>query len=211
MKSWIYALISLLPSYLSNPARWLADRIYGVYTDSVKFSKWIKGGVKSLRDKVKYFVDNARSFATEVLATFTWLMGVWVPKLIANAVRTARDYLLGKIAAARSYASGIVNELRNWAARKISEVNAFIGDTIAWATRKLNEIRDTLTRIRDIVTTLLASPERLATWLVGAMIDAIIDHALQRRERILKWVINNSLSFTVAVAREVERFIMRFL
>lgn len=211
MKAWIYALISGLPSFLTAPIRAVADRIYGVFHDAVRFAQWIKGGVKHLRDRAVYFVTEFKSLASEVYATAYYIIRIHIPLYVAGLVNQGIKYVERKISALRdslySFISSVADSILGYAISVRNWANGLINNL----TKRLNSLISSYLKVQSLVVMLLTDPKQFAKWASAAIVSSIWSYFYDRRETILRLILRGSPALTAAIARELTRMIGKLL
>ena len=114
-RDWIYNLIDIVPGFLSHPARWIADRVFGVFDDGIEFAKWLKSGFDYLRARGVWFVTGIRTLASEAYNTVRWIIEVRVPALISNAFSNLRSFVVDVVNMTASALRGLISTLDKWA------------------------------------------------------------------------------------------------
>lgn len=211
MREWIYALANVLPWPVNKGARWLADRIFGVFSDGVKFARWLKGGFHSLWASGKNFLLAKREWLLETVVTFQWLVLQRIPKIARDTLNGAIKWATARIDWLHSLLRGTIDTLERWAKNAINALKSALSAFQNWATGLINALRSNVTRLLDRVFGILGTPQRMAEWLIGALWTVFLRFLFQNRERIASWFIRGSGSFTVWLARELERILVRML
>lgn len=211
MRNWIYALANVLPFPLNKGAKWIADRIFSVFNDGVLFSRWLKAGFHSLWANGKAFLVASRDWLTETVVTFQWVILTRIPKVAADTLKNAIKWATDRVAWLDRTLRAVIHTLDRWAQNAINAVKSALSAFQNWATRLINALTSNVKSLLDRVFGLWATPQRLAEWLVGALWSVFLRFLYQNRERIASWLIRSSGTFTVWLARELERVLLRML
>lgn len=211
MEAWFRAILSLAPSTVQSLARGIGDRfatllswLAVIFANGRKYWLAISLAWNRLRTSLK-------DLATETVTTVRWLITVWVPGRITVAVNNLRTLLTTAINAARREATSLVTTLRNWATARVNELVNALSTFRTWITGRVNATIATLAQVRDIVVMLLTSPERLARWVVAAMVRELYSYADSNFDRIASWVRRKSVAYTVSAVKRIEDVIARLL
>jgi hypothetical protein len=210
-RKWIYGFISHVPSIISAPARWIADRIFGILQDGVAFAKWIGSGAKVLFDKGKFAIGQLQSFAVEAATTLQWFIGTQVPKLLANLLSSVKAWATTVINTAINAVKATVSTLRTWAEKAVNSVIALANSIRNWAAGQINAILARLRATIDKWYDRLTNPLKMAEWLIAALIGPLWRYVYANRDRIARWFLRTSPAFTMWMARELENVIKRML
>lgn len=211
MYDWIYGLINAAVMPLRVIVNEVAGRISSIWsTITNTIGRW--------RNKADIWVSNLTSLMPATLRngiaifmTLRYLLFVYVPGVAAQKAAEVFTWAAGQLAELRAFLLGQLAELRDWAVSRVQDVIAFVGRVIDWAQARLDEILADLRRTMAHVFGPLGSPERLAAWILGPLIMALVGWVLDnidtlayeafRRRRFLE-----QQSITVA-ERIVDRFI----
>lgn len=211
MRAWIYALIDILPWPINKGARWIADRIWGIFNDGIRFAKWIRGGMEHWTVRASNFVRGLRQVLGETYTTLKWIIVTRIPTVAKKVFDDATRWALGRIdwvwlnlkgviADVERFLKGAINTLRDWANKAVD-----------WLTRNVNALLGDVKKLLERVFGLLGTPSRMAEWLVAAMWSAFLRYLYQQRDRIAAWFLNSSATFTVWLARQLESILVKFL
>jgi hypothetical protein len=210
-RTWIYGLLDIVPGFLSTPARWIADRIFGVLDDGVEFAKWIKSGVEYLRARGVGFADRIWAFSIDTYTTLRWLLDIRIPALIDSAASTLRQWAASAINTALNGVKALLSTLDKWAKSAVSAIANSLIAVRDWLLGKINSIIDKLKHTVDIWYERLTDPRKFAAWLVGAIFLALLSYAYANRDKIAAWFLRSSPAFTAWLARELETVLRRIL
>lgn len=211
MRAWIYALIDILPWPINKGARWIADRIWGIFADGIRFAKWIQGGMVHWTVRASNFVRGLRQVLGETYTTLKWIIITRIPAVAAKVFNDATKWALGRIdwvwlnlkdviAGVERFLKNAINTLRDWAVKAVD-----------WLTGHVNALISNVKKLLDRVFGLLGTPARMAEWLVAAMWSAFLKYLNQQRDRIAAWFLNSSGAFTMWLARQLESVLARLL
>lgn len=211
MRGWIYALANVLPWPVSKGAKWLADRIWGVFSDGVRFALWIKDGFYTLARDGRTFLTSARTWIAEAHSTIKWLVITRIPKIAADTLNNAIKWATSRVNWALNIARGLVSTLERWTRATINTLRSWAESSVKWLTGQVNSLLANVKKVLDRVFGLWSTPLRLAEWLIGALWTVALRYLYSQRERIAAWFINSSGAFTVWLARTLENILVRML
>lgn len=210
-KKWIYGFLSDIPSAIATPLRWATDRVFGVFTDGVVFTKWIKSGVVHWTQRGLAHLSKAGAFGLEVVNTLTWVVLIFVPQRIAAAVTALRTWTLGQMAKAANAVLAALNALKDWAVAQVNNAFHLIAVLRAFVTVAVNALVDKVNAILTLWGDRLSDPEKFAEWLVGALMGPLWRYVYGKRDAIAAWFLRSSPSFGIWLAKQLEDIIGRVL
>lgn len=210
-RTWIYDLLDIVPGFLSTPARWIADRIFGVLDDGVEFAVWLKSGVDYLRSKGSYFADKVWMFSIDTYTTLRWLLDTRIPALIGSASDTLRKWATSTIATVEKAIRATVSTLDKWAKSAVATLIDSLTSVRDYLLGKVNGILDTLRKTVSVWYERLTDPRKFAAWVVGALVSALLGYLYSNRDKIAAWFLRTSPAFTAWLARELEAVLARLL
>lgn len=211
MRNWIYALANVLPWPVNKGAKWLADRIFGVFNDGVAFARWVKDGFFTLARDGKAFLNSAHSWFAEMYVTVRHIVTVRIPRMANDAVQRATKWAADRVTWALNQAKALISTLDRWAKTAISMLRSWAEGAVRWLTGQVNSLIANARKLLDRVFGLWATPLRLAEWLIGALWSVALRYLYQQRDRIATWLFRESGAFTVWLARQLESILLRLL
>jgi hypothetical protein len=211
MKNWIYALASVLPFPLNKGAKWIADRIWGVFHDGIRFARWLKDGFYALARDAKFFLEYLRLFLGETLATVKWVIVTRIPQLANKAFNDAVKWAQGRIDWVYNTLKGVVATLEKWVKATYNTLKSWAENAIDWLVKQVNALISNVGKLMDRVFNLWSTPARLATWLIAELWKVFLQYVYQQRDKIASWMLNSSAAFTMWLARQLESIIVRLL
>jgi hypothetical protein len=210
-RAWIYGFIDHVPGIIKSPARWIADRIFGMLSDGVAFARWLKNGFAYLYTKGAFFLLYVISAISEAATTLEWLTLVEIPRRAKAALLDASNYANRLVDSARNALTGAINTLRNWAQTQINKAIGLANDLRTWATAKVNAIIDKLTKTVDVWYERLTDPGKMATWLIAALMGPLLRYLYSNRDKMMTWLLQSSPAFSLWLARALEDVLRRLL
>lgn len=210
-RKWIYGFLDALPGFLTKPLRWVADRIFGVLDDGVTFAKWIKGGVSYWQTRAMTWLLTLVTLAGEVVSTARWIVTILIPQRVAAAINAVKAWVSPLVQRALNTAKALVNDLAKWAASAINAVKSLAGQVRDFLLGKINAILDRLHRTIDVWADRLTHPDKMAAWLVGALMGPLWRYVYANRSRIMSWFLRSSPAAVQWLARELDAILGRLL
>jgi hypothetical protein len=208
---WVLWAYNHAPSWVRGAVDWLVSFVggmLGVVTDVLRLNANAWRRLYSSFASLRY---NLSKFAVQIPATLGWLRNVWVPRLVTlmqnaliglirtieSAIRSAfraADALIDRAwRAAVGLLSRVVDTLRKWAGEAVAAIWRVIPEPIrrAW--------------------NMLLDPRRLAEWIVSALFFALLRLAFKEMALIGRWILATGPRFTLWLAREMEKVIVRLI
>lgn len=210
-RDYVYGLISILPGVLQGAARGIADRIWSVFDDAVEFAKYIRSGWEDLFTKGSWAFYYIRSFAAEAVTTIKWLKDVRIPQLIAYAEDGIHSWVNTVVTLIANGIKATVSTLDKWAKSAVSALTNTVTSVRNWLDARINAITSKLTATVDLWYDRLTHPDKMAEWLIGALISPLWRYVYANRDKIAQWFLRSSPSFTEWLARELDAILRRIL
>lgn len=211
MLAWLRLVLTVAPSSISAFSKAITDRVVAIYN-------WINDTVTKMRTgwgTIATWIPHLRgainNIVKEILLTVRWILTVWVPGRISAAINALRTILTNAINALERKLTALITTLRQWAQARVNDLTNALATFRKWISDRVDAAIATLTRVRDIVYALLTSPQRLASWLVGAMVNELWAYANRNADRIALWARRRSVAATVDIAKQIEQIIARLL
>lgn len=211
MEAWLRLILSVAPSSIASFARGVGDRLVSLYTWVNTALTKARTGWGTIATWIPHLRGAINNIVKEILTTIRWLLTVWIPGRISTAINNLRRLLTQAIDAARRELGALVATLRQWAIARVSDLTNALSTFRKWISERVDATIATLTRVRDIVYALLTSPQRLASWLVGAMVNELWTYANRNSDRIAIWVRRRSVAYTVEIVKQIEHIIARLI
>lgn len=211
MDRWIRDLINQVSSGLSKLIDAVAQRISWVYTVFITFFIKVRTAYDRFVSGLQHGLNSLIRLGTETLNTLRWVVFTRIPQVVNSAVSGAINYLLQQIANVHAFLQGVINGLSSWIGEQINRIDAWLNSVINWASQWINSIWDTLTRIRDIVLSLLTDPARLATWLVEAILMEALRWVDRNADKLFSIFRQRAIAYTLRFADRIEDMLARLL
>jgi hypothetical protein len=210
-RDWIYSFIGHVPSPFGKPARWIADRLYGILDDGVKFARWIGKGAGAMAARGVVYVALALSFAVETGATLKWICLVEIPRRATAALSAAQKWAMPIINAVKTTLQGAINGLSDWARKRVAEIVNAATALRNWASGQINGVKDYLNNTVGKWYERLTSPTKFAEWVIGAIVNAALRYVYTNRDKLARYILQSSPSTTLWFARQLESIIGKLL
>lgn len=211
MRAWIYALIDILPWPINKGARWIADRIWGIFADGIRFTKWIRGGMVHWTQRASNFLRGLRQVLGETYTTLKWIIVTRIPAVAKKVFDDATKWALGRIDWVWLNLKGVIADVERFLKGQLANLRDWANKAVDWLTKHVNSLLSNVAKLIDRVFNVLGTPARLAEWAIGAITSAFLKYLYQQRERIVSWVLNTSGSFTMWLAKQLETVLARLL
>jgi fluoride ion exporter CrcB/FEX len=184
MPDWIRSIFNDLAAPIRTLINALGKRVTSVWSVITGFLGSVRGKWRTLRANVTSWVDAQIRHAQAIATTLKWIVTVWVPRKISQEAAAIRTWTANLIARAVNGALALIHDLQQWATTELTKLLASLGKLRDWVIGQFNALIDLTNRMAKMVFGVLATPERLAAWIVGAMFTALLRYALLNAERI---------------------------
>lgn len=211
MTAWIISLITAAVS----PVRVAIAEIVARFT-----SLWatVTGFWSRTRDELARWIGLARSWAlaggryvgaayTVARYIITWLVPHGLAVMADQIVSWAVEFVTGLVNDVRAEL-GIV---RDWFISTVNNVIRVLSEFRTWATARIGELIDTAKALVKHVFGPLATPERLAAWIVGAMFMALLRYLVDNAVPIGRAIWAARTQVTVENLNKAEDIFIRIL
>jgi ABC-type proline/glycine betaine transport system permease subunit len=211
VRAWLYGILSSFPGIIRKAGEWLIDRIYGVFSDGLRFARWIKYGVQKLNGAGKNFIRAFRSALDEIYWSVKWLILTEIPRRAKAAFNDAIKWAGATIDWLNKTLRAVISTLEKSIKAALSTLRKWAEDAVKWLTGQVNQLVANVKKLLERVFNLWSTPARLAEWLVGAMWSVFLRFMYSNRDKIARWFLQSSAVFTQWLARELEKVLVRFL
>lgn len=211
VRQFVYDLVDIFPGPLKTPARWVADRVFGVWDDVSNVFRMTVPRWRQWFDAATGFANNLVDAVAEAAVTARWIVFQWAPQFVKSKVDAAISWASARIGEARDFARGLVNGVVDWTRAQVNEALAFIAGVRNWAVERVREVWATLSTVARLVGDLLTDPSKLATWVAGAMFWALLRVADGLIEPIVDYLWARRQSVIMRTLSRIEAIIARLL
>ena len=189
MDDFLNGLVALIPNPLKGAAQAIVSRLLTIWHSVTDFWARVRGGWQRLRNANFALGLSQLRHLYALAVTLRWFATVYVPRqadLFANAVRTeARALFNQAVAGARAELSAVNGFLSS----RLSAGLQALSDWARWTLTSVQGLQADARRLLDHVFGPLGSPQRLAAWAIGAIIDAALgwfeDNAVRIGRRLV--------------------------
>lgn len=196
IRNFVYRVIDIFPGPLKTPARWVADRVYGVWDEIFQLLTIFPPAWAFFYTGINALVVGVRFLGEEASKTLRWVTVEALPRWARWALNTAIARLGPLVEDLRTWAQGMTHWLYTLIVDSIDSVRQLLSNIRTWVIDHVREVWDTLSVIRDRVVALLTSPDVLVDWLFAALwrrlwqffnnhAEAIAYAVYMRRDRII--------------------------
>lgn len=200
VRGFVYSVVDIFPGPLKTPARWVADRLFGVWDDVSGVFRYIIPNWHDLANGIAWFTDKAVGALEKAAYAIRWIVTVRIPQAIEVFRQSVVNWVSGIINDVRSELVAVRDWVLDKARGFANAVLDYARSVYQWAVDRISDVWATLSTVAELVGSLLTNPERMALWLIGAMwgafwrfadqhIDAIVEFAWSRRGIIVSRVL----------------------
>lgn len=211
VRSFVYRVVDIFPGALKTPARWVADRVFGVWDEIYGVMALFRPTFLWLQHGIQNFITSQLRFVKEVANTFKWLVVTQIPNWGRWALNNAINWTTYQVGLIRTWAEATIETARRALSKAISAVDAFMRSTLQWTIDRVREIWATLSVIRDRVVALLSNPETLVDWLFAALWRRFWRFANDHAEAIAGTIWTRRDTIITKAMFRLENWLMRIL
>lgn len=211
MDEYIRSLINQATGGLSNAVLAVVARLASVWSVVTGFFGLVHAAEVRYRTAVQSWIAAQLRHAAAVAVTMKWIVLTYIPYRIWVAVTAIETWTATLINEAKAAALADLHAIKQWA---IGEFNVIVSATnalINWATAQFSAVIGRIARIETIVFSLLSAPDRLAAWLVGAMVSALIQFGTDHAEAIGRSIWARRQTVGIAAAHWIEDLILKIM
>lgn len=211
MDAWLRDLILATASGLKALGDAVWQRIQQVYNLIVTVGIAVRLGWGFLLATVKYKFSRLIDLARQGYLTFYWLIWIRIPQVANSVIDFSIEWAANAILIAKREITETVRLFAAWAKQVLADLWNSLVKLGTWALNEITEIRNLLGRVTDLVFMLLTSPERMAKWLLWALVREAIRFADDNAEQLLDWARRRSVYYAGRVAERIEDVLVRML
>lgn len=142
---------------------------------------------------------------------FIHIYRVHIPNVVNNLSLLLVSYINRRVAETAAFLDARITLWARLTEKWIAEDRARMNAIVRWAEQQIALVWGTLRPTAQLVAALLTSPERMADWLVAAMLRRVLAYIAENGERILLWLLRSSPRAVLNLALELEKLIVRVL
>jgi phage-related protein len=158
----------------------------------------------SFYDQLEYFAQYARIAVWRIV----WRI---IPNNIKAAISSLSALVGGWVNDVRNFASGIVSDVRNWAQTWINTVRNDINRARDWIWGYVSPVLDWLSAVGNRVADIVLHPDKLAAWVVPALLSPVLAYAESQGTAIGRWLLAKSAPAIARAAPMIESVIAKIL
>lgn len=143
------------------------------------------------RNGFVYWVGKGRAWASAtvrhalaVATVLRWLVLVAIPRWLDQRVDDVTGWARSRLAELRQLAQAWVTQAIEWARARIAEGVAELARLRDWAIGQIASLAADARRLVDRVFGVLGTPERVVAWILGALVTALVEYALDNAVRV---------------------------
>jgi hypothetical protein len=211
IRAFVYRVIDVFPGPLKTPARWVADRVFGVWEEIFNHLSMFRAPWLFIQDKLQAMVSAAFWALEETARTMRWLVTLALPRWANWALDVAVDIGRKELNSFRNWASGTINDVRRFCSDLAWRGINAARDAVNWARGAVENVWTTLRVVRDKVIGLLGAPEALVDWIFAAMWRRFWRFLNDHAEAIAATAWNRRDTIIAQSLRRLEDWILRVL
>lgn len=211
IRYFVYRVVDIFPGPLKTPARWVADRIFGIWNEIFEHLSIFRPAWNFFHTKMMDLVWTTVNFAEETARTIRWLVTGAIPRWAKWALNTALDVLRRELDAVRRILDGAITLARKQLQAAINAVDSFVKSVRTWATDRFNDVWNTLRVVRDRVVSFLTNPEALVDWIFMALWRRFWRYVDDHAEAIAAHVWARREPYMAKFLARLENFLVRLL
>lgn len=204
-------MISHVPGFMRPAVNWLVDGLRKITGHIASLWNTLGQAVGALFNAAAVFRAYIVGFGVAVANAVWWFKNVYIPARINAMVHTIITLINQGMAMVQNAVLAIVYGVERWVSDRLRDLGEFVGGIYAWALHVFAELGSALAGLINALRHVMSGPAALAEWLVGEMWRAFLRYAHGNRDRIANWLLNQSVSFTNWIARQIEDVIVRML
>jgi hypothetical protein len=211
MIGWILGLVTSAGNTVAGLAATTAQKILGLYNFVIGFFLRVKAAVVAARAAVMAWIAAMVAHAVAIANAVRFIVTQLIPKLLAALEAKVRAWVSGLIAFTQTLARQLIAaaEARLLAGlAKLRQLNQALQN---WATSQFVSAVSRLNRLEARVFGLLATPERVVAWILGALTKALGRWALDNAGRLGRQLFRWALGGAAGAAHLIEDIIVRII
>lgn len=211
MEDWILGLLGLSSNPIKDIVSSVEQRILSVWTTATGF--WSRVGAQwtGFRNAVGGWVSAQVAHAAALGTLLRWLLFTFIPRKIGDAVGALQKYSVTLIQNAIAAARAELITVRDWLHGLVDAAVARLDCWAAWVLARIGEIRGDLNRLLDHVFGVLGSPDRLVSWILTPLVNALIQWVKDNAVRLGRILVAQRLQIFMASLQWFEDVIARIL
>lgn len=211
MEQWIRDLINQATARISTLIEAITDRISWVYRAITNVMLTIRVAWMILVLSARHHLNQGISLASETLKTLKWLVVIRLPQMVSNTARELTDWALQQINAARLYAKQLADTAIKWAKERVAELSATLAGFVKWTRERVEAISTLLGTTSRLVALLLTSPQRMAAWVIGALVGEFWRYVDSNADRLFELARQRTVTYTLRAAARIEDLLSRLI
>jgi hypothetical protein len=127
-----------------------------------------------------------------------------IPDAIRHVLSLAAAYASKLAAQVKAWAVSAYKAALAWASKLVAELRGWVSSAVKWLTGLIAQIRATLAHVARIVDTLLTHPERLVTWILPALLRAVLRLAVTLAKPLARLVLREGVPLILRAIPDIE-------
>jgi hypothetical protein len=211
MIAWIQGLIADAANTVAGVANAATARILAIYNLVIGFFARIKAVVVGMRAVIIAWLAAHVDALLSILGTVQWLAFTYLPARLGAAQAAILTWAAQQIASALAVAQSAITALRTWALAQLVAVAKAINALQGWAVTQFAAALARVNRIEGYLFGILATPDRIAAYIVDAMAHALARWAKDNAVTVGRMFVRWFMSGLVGALSTVEDLITRIL
>lgn len=206
MIQWLLGLAADAGSTIAGVASAAQARILQVWNVITGFLVSVKGVVVGVRAAVVAWIAAHLLALVEVANTLQWLAFTYLPGRLGTLPATILSWAAQQIAQALAIAQSAITALRSWALAQLVAIAQAINALQLWAVSQFAQALARVFRLEGYVFGVLATPDRIAAYIVDSMARALgrwaLANAVSVGRLFMRWWLAN-LTGALSIVEDV--------
>lgn len=211
LREFVYRVVDIFPGALKTPARWVADRIFGVWDEIFQVLAIFRPIWIFFQGHVQAFISAVLWLAEETGRTLRWVASIALPRWANWALDTGVRFMLEQVGNLRRWVEGSIEWWQAQIFKALDALKAFANSVYTWAVSGFRDVWSTLTVIRDRVVQLLTHPSVFVDWVFAALWSRFWRFLDDHAEAIAGAAWNRRDVIMAQAVRRFEDWIVRLL
>lgn len=204
-------MLANVPGFMRPGVNWLIKGVRQITGVIASIWNVLGMAVGGLFATVNGFRVHLLTFAGTAVNTLWWLRYVYIPRGLDSLWSLAWQAISYAIASARTEVLIWLDGLTRWASAMLTDLREMVSGLGRWALDQIAKVTATISALIRGLSHVLAGPDVLAEWILGALWKSALRRLYAERDRLFIWLFQGSAAFTVWMARVLEDMIVRLL
>lgn len=211
MGDWIGGIIAAVAGGIGSVASAAARAVSGFWNVATGF--WGNTGrvIDSWRVGTRQWLLAWQRYVAAQLLTLRWIIAVAVPGQLAALAISLRAWVAEQLAHWTVVFTAAILSVRLQLAALAIAVYGAVARAVAGLWAAVNDMIARVVRLERLSLRILDTPEHLAAWLLGAMVDALLRYIESNAEPILRRLYRARVKILLESADFIESLIVRII